>query len=143
MVYKQSVDKTTDQIMKVLRTIYGASIPNPINVHIPDWWVNPLYQGMYTVPPSGFGKDEFEVLAMPVGRLHLVSQATPSTPQHWMYCITGTQRKGLVHMPYSTCAAACYSHVHSYVIHIIIFFATDNYSAKEMANPPRSSRLAE
>ncbi len=34
----------------------------------------------------------------------VVSQATPSTPQHRMYCITGTQRKGLVHMPYSTCA---------------------------------------
>ncbi len=34
----------------------------------------------------------------------LVSQATPPTPQHRMYCITGTQRKGLVHMPYSTCA---------------------------------------
>ncbi len=27
--------------------------------------------------------------------------------------------------------------------YLIIFFATDNYSAIEMANPPRSSRLAE
>ena len=76
MVYKQSVNKTTDQIMKVLRKIYGTLIPNPIDVHIPDWWVNPLYQGMYTTPPSGFGKAEFEALAQPVGRLHFGGEAT-------------------------------------------------------------------
>ena len=76
MIYKQSVNKTTDQIMKVLRKIYGTSIPNPIDVHIPDWWVNPLYQGMYTSPPCGFEKAEFETLAQPVGRLHFGGEAT-------------------------------------------------------------------
>ncbi len=40
----------------------------------------------------------FFVLECGSAKQLLVSQATPSTTQHRMYCITGTQRKGLVHM---------------------------------------------
>ena len=73
MVYKQSVEETTSQIMKVLRSIYGEAIPDPIEVTIPDWWVNPFYRGMYSTPSLGF---EAKALAEPVGRLHFAGEAT-------------------------------------------------------------------
>ncbi len=70
-----------------------------------------------------------------------------------MYCITGTrtqraQRRERVWCICHTRLVQRLAIVTStlmipYIIHIIIFFATDNYSAIEMANPSRSSRLAE
>ena len=76
MVYNQSVEETTSQIMKVLRSIYGEAIPDPIGVIIPDWWVNPFYQGMYSTPPLGFEVSQTQALAEPVGRLHFAGEAT-------------------------------------------------------------------
>ena len=38
------------------------------------------------------------------GELPSLAKATPLDPQHRMYYITGTQRKGLVYMPYATCS---------------------------------------
>ena len=76
MVYNQSVEETTSQIMKVLRSIYGEAIPDPIEVIIPDWWVNPFYRGMYSTPPLGFGTSQTKTLAEPVGRLHFAREAT-------------------------------------------------------------------
>ena len=73
MVYNQSVEETTSQIMKVLRSVYGETIPDPIEVTIPDWWVNPFYRGMYSTPPLGF---EPKTLAEPVGQLHFAGEAT-------------------------------------------------------------------
>ena len=37
-------------------------------------------------------------------QLGSLAKATPLDPQHRMYYITGTQRKGLVYMPYATCS---------------------------------------
>ena len=37
-----------------------------------------------------------------------LAKVTPLDPQHRMYYITGTQRKGLVHMPYSTCSSGMF-----------------------------------
>ena len=54
MVYNQSLEDTTAQVMKCLRTIYGPGVPDPIGVTIPDWWVNPLFHGTYSNIPPGF-----------------------------------------------------------------------------------------
>ena len=76
MVYNQTVEETTNQIMKILRTIYGEAIHDPISVTIPDWWLNPFYKGMYTTYPVGFQEEEVKILAEPLGRLHFGGEAT-------------------------------------------------------------------
>jgi len=52
-VYHQSVDETSQQIMDGLRLIYGPSIPDPTSVLIPDWAINPLFQGMFMINRVG------------------------------------------------------------------------------------------
>ena len=76
MVYNQTIEDTTSQIMKGLRTIYSQDIPDPISVTIPDWWVNPLFQGTYSNIPPGFGDKDGEDLQEPVGSLHFSGEAT-------------------------------------------------------------------
>lgn len=75
-VYRQPVEETTEQLMKVLRIIYGPSIPSPKSVTFPDWWENPLFQGMYSNPPVGFTDEDWTGLSKPVGRLHFGGEAT-------------------------------------------------------------------
>lgn len=76
MVYRQSVNETTNQIMKVLRVIYGESTPEPVGVTIPDWWVNPFYSGMFSSTPLGCDGNVVDMLSQPVGRLHFSGEAT-------------------------------------------------------------------
>ena len=76
MVYKQSISETTSQIMKVLRNIYGESIPEPVRVTIPDWGVNPFYYGMFSSLPLGVNEDTINNLSQPAGRLHFGGEAT-------------------------------------------------------------------
>lgn len=76
MVYNQSVEDTTAQIMEALRLIYGNEIPDPVSVTIPDWWVNPLFRGTYSNHPPGFSDAEMSALKAPVGGLHFGGEAT-------------------------------------------------------------------
>ena len=76
LVYQQSVNETTSQIMKALRLMYGESIPDPLHVTIPDWWTNPLFHGMYTANPIGCNGDATHTLAQPLGNLHFGGSAT-------------------------------------------------------------------
>ena len=73
LVYKQSVEKTTKQIMEVLRLIYGEEIPDPLQVTIPDWWSNPFFHGTYTSPPIGC---KVNLISESLGRLHFAGEAT-------------------------------------------------------------------
>ena len=70
MVYEQSLEDTTAQAMKSLRTIYGPSVPDPIGVTIPDWWVNPLFHGTYSNIPPGFGDKQMTDFQAAAGRLY-------------------------------------------------------------------------
>ena len=38
----------------VLRTMFGANIPAPIDIAVPDWIQNQLFQGMFVDWPAGF-----------------------------------------------------------------------------------------
>lgn len=61
--------------MKILRRIYGATVPNPLNITIPDWWINPLYRGMYSNIPPGFGDAQWSDLREPAGKLYFAGEA--------------------------------------------------------------------
>ena len=68
--------------MRVLRTIYGASIPDPIAWRMTRWDADPLAAGAYlTIPPGASGAD-CDALAEPIGeRLLFAGEAT----QRWDY----------------------------------------------------------
>ena len=74
-VYSQTTEETQSQIMQVLRKLYGSNVPDPIEITVPDWGVNPAFMGMYSDLPTGYGPytDDF---TSPAGRLHFGGEAT-------------------------------------------------------------------
>lgn len=75
-VYNQTVDKTTNEIMTILRKIYGQSIPDPLQVTIPQFGKDPLYNGMYSFQAIGWTEEDYKMLGEPVGRLYFSGEAT-------------------------------------------------------------------
>ena len=76
MVYSQTVNETSSQIMAGLRLIYGAGIPDPSNVFIPDWAINPLFQGMYVINTVGCDASVTKSIAAPLGQMYFSGSAT-------------------------------------------------------------------
>ena len=52
--------------MEVLRIIFGSSIPDAIDIVVPDWIQNPLFYGSYTDWPAGLVKVMYMYLIFPV-----------------------------------------------------------------------------
>lgn len=72
-----SDDAIVASAMTVLRTIYGASIPNPTGARITRWKSDPFTRGSYShVPPDASG-DDYDALAKSVeGRLFFAGEST-------------------------------------------------------------------
>lgn len=87
--YGAQIESLTDEAivagaMKVLRTIYGASIPNPDAWQITRWGSDPFAYGSYAHIPPGASPADYVTLAKPVSnRLYFAGEAThrqyPST----------------------------------------------------------------
>src|SRR5205814_2358869 len=69
--------EVVETAMKVLRAIYGKSIPDPIEVVITRWGADPFTLGAYSsLPPRSSGKD-YDALAAPIGdRVFFAGEAT-------------------------------------------------------------------
>ena len=76
---RQPAENSTAELVKVLRGIYGPSVPEPVNVIIPDWDVNPLFLGSYSNVPVGVTSETFAQLAAPVGGLFFSGEATSAS----------------------------------------------------------------
>lgn len=76
LVYNQTVEKTTNDIMTILRGIYGESVPDPLQVTIPPFGTDPLYNGMYSFQAIGWTEQDYKALGDPVGRLYFSGEAT-------------------------------------------------------------------
>lgn len=65
------------EMMKVLRTIYGRNIPDPVGWRVTQWGRDPFARGAYSsIGPGGSGADQ-DALAAPVGeRLFFAGEAT-------------------------------------------------------------------
>ena len=72
MVYRQPIYETSRQIMAVLRLIFGKDIPDPLDVTIPDWLINPYFRGTYT--SAGIGCSN-HLISESVSRLHFAGEA--------------------------------------------------------------------
>ena len=51
-VSSQPKNTTLSEIHQVLKTMYGDSVPAPIDILVPDWIQNPLFHGMYSNNPA-------------------------------------------------------------------------------------------
>lgn len=65
------------EVMNVLREMYGEDIPDPDDILIPRWTLDPLYRGSYSNWPIGALDQHHENLRKPVGsgRLHFTGEA--------------------------------------------------------------------
>jgi len=76
-IEKQSNEDTTAEIMDIFKTLYGKSIPDPVDSLHTAWHSDPLSGGSYShVAPNGSNRD-YDALAEPVGkRLFFAGEAT-------------------------------------------------------------------
>ena len=70
--------------MKILRNIYGDSVPDPLDYFVTRWHADPFAGGSYSFVPPGAGEAEYKAMAKPVAnRLFFAGEAThfqyPST----------------------------------------------------------------
>ncbi|KAI8520756.1 hypothetical protein Bbelb_005100 [Branchiostoma belcheri] len=72
----QSDEATKQEVMAVLRNMYGNNIPEPEGILVPRWLTNPLFFGAYSNWPIHVTARDFEKLAAPVGRLYFGGEAT-------------------------------------------------------------------
>ncbi|XP_035687059.1 polyamine oxidase 7-like [Branchiostoma floridae] len=72
----QSDEATKQEIMTVLRNMYGNNISEPESILVPRWLTNPLFFGAYSNWPIHVTAQDFEKLAAPVGRLYFGGEAT-------------------------------------------------------------------
>ena len=96
-VTSQPKNTTLSEIHQVLKTIYGDSVPAPIDILIPDWIQNPLFRGMYPNFPVDGTDEEFENLVEPAGALVFsgdVTDANEAAFVHGAYTsgITGARQ---------------------------------------------------
>lgn len=65
------------EMMQVLRTIYGARIPDPTATRVTRWAADPFSRGAYSHTPPGATRRDYLTLAEPAGdRLFFAGEAT-------------------------------------------------------------------
>ena len=75
-VSSQPKNTTLSEIHQVLKTMYGDSVPAPIDILVPDWIQNPLFHGMYSNCPPDFTDEIFTHFREPSGTLVFSGEAT-------------------------------------------------------------------
>ncbi|XP_066283413.1 uncharacterized protein [Branchiostoma lanceolatum] len=76
-VVAQSDEATQAEIMEVLRTMYGAGIPDPTDILVPRWEQDPFFRGSYANWGVGIDDEELRKLQAPVaGRLFFAGDGT-------------------------------------------------------------------
>ncbi|EEQ30114.1 putative sarcosine oxidasee (formaldehyde-forming) [Microsporum canis] len=75
-VESQTNQETQKEIMKVLRTMYGNDIPDPIAIYYPRWNQEPWSYGSYSNWPPSTSLQVHQNLRANVGRLFFAGEAT-------------------------------------------------------------------
>ncbi len=71
-----STAEVHDEVMGVLRNMYGNSIPEPQDILVSRWGKDPLYYGAFSNWPPNMCKSHFENLEKAVGRVYFGGEAT-------------------------------------------------------------------
>ena len=73
-VEKQEPNKTQAEIMGILREMYG-NIPDPLQIVVSNWSVDPFFRGVWTAFDVGTPLDIIDELLSPVGRLYFAGES--------------------------------------------------------------------
>ena len=75
-IEQQTDQQTLDEVMGVLRKMYGADIPVATDIYVPRWNSDPLFRGSFTNWPSSQVRQEFENIRAPIGNLWFTGEHT-------------------------------------------------------------------
>ena len=68
---------TKREIQQVLQEMYPhVDVPEPEEILVPSWRIDPLYRGCYVNAPFGSTMKDFDDIKAPVGRLHFSGEGT-------------------------------------------------------------------
>lgn len=80
--------------MNVLREMYGDDIPEPEDIVVPRWNIDPLYRGSYSNWPLGVLDDHHENLRQPVGEGRVMFTGEAMSPEAFGY-VQGAWSEGI------------------------------------------------
>lgn len=72
----QSNEKTLEEIMEVLRGMYGKNIPEPIDIYYPRWGLDRYFFGSWANLPIGISRQDYVNLQAPVKQVFFAGEAT-------------------------------------------------------------------
>ncbi|PFX17977.1 Polyamine oxidase [Stylophora pistillata] len=72
----QSFNETKEEIMGMLKEIYGNGIPEATDIYYRRWSKEPLMQGAYSEPVVGMTSEDWENIGKNLGRLYFAGEAT-------------------------------------------------------------------
>ena len=90
----RSDGQVASEVIRVLRRIYGAGVPEPESVAVTRWASDPFARGSYSHVRVGATGAEYEVLARPLsgGRLRFAGEATT---RRWPATVHGAYLSGV------------------------------------------------
>ena len=76
-VEAQPQDATVSEVQAVLRSLYGAGVPEPLDVLVPKWQSDPAFRGCWSNIAVGTTRQDFEHMQRPTaGGLYFAGEAT-------------------------------------------------------------------
>ena len=75
-VAQQDPEITKQQIVEVLRRIYGDRVTEPVDITLHDFITSPFYNGNFARSLVGVNAETFENILTPAGRLYFTGEAT-------------------------------------------------------------------
>ena len=72
----QDPEITKQQIVDVLRRIYGDRVTEPVDILVHDFATNPFFYGNLDIPLVGANTQTYETIAAPLGRLYFSGSGT-------------------------------------------------------------------
>ncbi|KAI6658547.1 Polyamine oxidase-like [Oopsacas minuta] len=72
----QNENETINELVQVLRSIYGSNVTEPTAFIQSTWYTDPYFLGSYSNIPLGVTNQTFIDLAAPVGRVYFSGEAT-------------------------------------------------------------------
>eukprot|EP00250_Pteridium_aquilinum_P019453 c24437_g1_i1 orf=123-1817(-) len=76
-IEQQPDEETKQEIMVVLRKMFGPTIPEIQDIIVPRWWNNRFFKGTFTNWPIGASEPDFDRMKAPIGgRLYFTGEHT-------------------------------------------------------------------
>lgn len=72
-------DVLITEATKVLRTVFGPKVPNPVEAVVTRWGQDQFARGSYSYTGPNFQPDDYEVMANPIGNLFFAGEHTCGT----------------------------------------------------------------